>query len=116
MNDYWNDPPEEPDFSEISSSIEDWTCRVEKECPVRLDSETGRKWREIPETLWQEINRICGWDQEIPIPPLEDKEPIEPCEGPKQCPHGKEWGECNVCDYLSDIAYDSAREARHFGR
>jgi hypothetical protein len=26
------------------------------------------------------------------------------------CPHGNKWGDCDTCDYLSDIAYDTARE------
>ena len=30
--------------------------------------------------------------------------------GPEKCPHGNEWSGCDKCDYLSDIAYDAARE------
>jgi hypothetical protein len=26
------------------------------------------------------------------------------------CPHGKKAGECDACDVLSDLAYDTARE------
>ena len=26
------------------------------------------------------------------------------------CPHGNKWGDCDTCDYISDIAYDAARE------
>jgi len=33
----------------------------------------------------------------------------------RHCPHGKK-GQCNACDVPSDIAFDSAREDRMFGR
>lgn len=33
-----------------------------------------------------------------------------------ECPHGEEPSECNACMVESDIAYDSAREDRIFGR
>ena len=44
---------------------------------------------------------------------LEEKEQAygEPIQ-PAKCPHGNEWGECDHCDYLGDIAYDAARERR----
>lgn len=29
-----------------------------------------------------------------------------------KCPHGKPWGDCEDCDYLSDLAFDAARERR----
>lgn len=32
----------------------------------------------------------------------------------KKCPHGKV--HCDHCEYLADIAFDAAREARFFGR
>lgn len=72
MNDWWNDPPDEPDPSEVSSS-------------------------ELYDTLEEYY---------MDLPPQEeyirDPEPL--------CPHGKEWGSCDRCDFEGDIAYDAWRE------
>jgi hypothetical protein len=34
--------------------------------------------------------------------------------GAEKCPHDKNWGHCDACDHLSDIAFDAARENRLF--
>lgn len=68
MNDYWNDPPSEPDDYEASSESAPNYDTLEE---YRMD-----------------------------LPPIErEPEPV--------CPHGREWGACDHCDFLGDIAYDS---------
>lgn len=44
---------------------------------------------------------------------LEEKEQAygEPIE-PALCPHGNPWGQCNECDFWSDLAYDAWREKK----
>ena len=37
-----------------------------------------------------------------------------PPDGDPFCPHENAWGDCSTCDYLGDIAFDAAREARSF--
>lgn len=72
MNDYWNDPPEEPDREELD-------CE-ELELPTY---DTLEEYRMEEERIRAE---------------------------PEKCPHGKEWGLCDRCDYEGDIAYDAWRE------
>jgi len=100
MNDYWNDPPEEPEVPEC--------CEMEMEC-----DRNGVLWC-----------KNCG----AQIEPDPEPEPIDewkcdkcgrtyPClcepepEEDQKCPHGKTSG-CDHCDYLSDIAFDTHRENR----
>jgi hypothetical protein len=61
----------------------------------------------------------CGRREEIIYDDYPDPQP-DPVEelpddfyaGPEKCPHGNNWGDCDACDYLGDIAYDAARERR----
>lgn len=48
---------------------------------------------------------------EMMTDPVEEL-PDDLFEGPEKCPHGNDWGNCDTCDYLGDIAYDAARESR----
>lgn len=100
MNDYWNDPPEQPEppmcknCQEFMESSDNW---VTSKCPV-----CGQENRKTPQ---------CD-----PEPPEKDDEPITWDDrmmnfGPK-CPHGNEWFSCDACDHASDIAFDAAREKR----
>lgn len=52
---------------------------------------------------------MCG----KPLPESWDYAACEECG--KQCPHGNAPHECETCMVESDIAYDQAREERHFG-
>ncbi len=52
----------------------------------------------------EELNKAAEEWEEMQ---KEDKSP---------CPHQNDPGECNACMIASDLAYDAAREDRHFGR
>jgi hypothetical protein len=94
MNDYWNNPPEYPEPPECCGDFMD----VE---------ENGSCWCST-----------CGKR----IEPMPDIEPvpevnfgnIEHETLSENCRHGRKYGECNTCEHLDDIAFDSAREARLF--
>lgn len=38
------------------------------------------------------------------------------CASKQPCRHGNTPGECDQCDHESDLAFDTAREARFFGQ
>lgn len=63
----------------------------------------------------------CGYQWVVKFPPEHEAEPdsSQPSEDSQpqnqSCPHGKT-GNCEACDFLSDIAYDTARERRTFKR
>ena len=95
-SDWYLDPPEEPDIPEC--------CDDEMECfedGVCLCSQCGLRLAPAPE--W---DPGPGSNWELP----DDFE--AGFEGPEKCPHNNEWGSCDHCDYLSDLAYDAAREKR----
>lgn len=105
MTDYWNDPPE---------TTEPPACPNDKpSCDgsgeYLYDGKTGMVFS----------CDACGYQWVVPFQidtkPLENSEPIEDDTPQRTCPHGK-IESCDACDYLSDIAYDSAREQRYFGR
>lgn len=93
MTDYWNDPPEAPEVPEC--------CEQEMEV---LDDGTL-------------VCGVCKHRIDVPWEPQFDSDPLpelscddEPRNaGP--CRHGN-IGPCDQCDYLADIAYDTAREQR----
>lgn len=92
MNDYWNDPPDGPEWPEC--------CDQEMEI-----DEAGNC-----------ACKVCGSRIDAPVEPeLEPDLPdpdIQPPEPDPICPHGNERHECDHCAYLSDLAYDAARESR----
>ena len=94
-NDWWNDPPEEPEIPECCNEI----------------------MSEADDHLFC---RKCGhripYQRDDPGP--EDFDCVEPEEAyaPPLCPHGNEWGDCAACDHQADIAFDAAREQRMFRR
>lgn len=66
-------------------------------------------WLDPPDEVWEpEPNYDTLEEYHMDDPSLEAYEP----EPPPLCPHGNQWGACDTCDFLSDIAYDAAREKR----
>ena len=120
MNDWYLDPPEDPDLPEC-----------------KLASTTGCEG--VGDALQQTLctNYImrcsdCGAQWLMPILIDYQEPPDADCaasaaankslyaanaaNGVGICPHGIEHGTCDACDYLSDLAFDAAREDRAFGR
>jgi hypothetical protein len=95
MNDYWNDPPEYLELPECCGEEmevnDDGDCKCLK-CGAFTEAQPDI---EPPE----EVSELCA--------PKTDKPPES-----DHCCHGKKWGDCDTCDYLSDIAFDAAREGR----
>lgn len=86
-----DDPPDEPEPSECCGEIMTVDGNL-------LVCEVCRRREEI---VYED------WD-----PGPEPEEIDFDIERPARCPHGKEWGQCDACDFLGDIAYDAAREGR----
>jgi hypothetical protein len=87
-----DDPPDEPEHPECCAEL------------MTIDGQVLRC-------------EVCGRCQEMPTDPEESPEPFEEppddlFRGPEKCPHGNTWGDCDPCDYLSDLAYDASRERR----
>lgn len=105
MNDYWNDPPDDhfepPD------------------CPADGCDGSGEYLYDGKTGMVFSCDK-CAYQWVIPFPidpePPEEIESAEDDEDtPVPCPHGK-LHSCDACNHLSDIAYDSDRERRFFGR
>jgi hypothetical protein len=93
MTDYWNDPPEAPEVPECCEQEMDVTPEGAVFC-----RQCGTRY--FPYT------RNCD------PPVMPDMELVE--EEPRNagpCRHGN-IGPCDQCDFLADIAYDSAREQK----
>lgn len=102
MQDYWNDPPDEQEPPEWYMTLEDV---LEQQDPPQTVADAIR---EVMEKWVQEHNAQHDIDLL-----LENQESIDFEEsGADECPHGKRWGDCDACDYASDIAFDAARERR----
>ena len=93
MNDYWNDPPEEPEIPEC--------CDLE----MIADEDGNFKCSACGATI------EAPPDIEPPDEPIEQDEELPQSES---CPHGKSCGDCVACDHLGDLAFDAAREQRLF--
>lgn len=108
MNDYWNDPAEEP---------EPPSCP----CPGDALCAGFGEYQRTDETGMVFKCDTCGAEFGVKIhDPAPEPEPAEPITwddrmtnfGPK-CPHGNEWFDCDACAQASDLAYDASREKRH---
>jgi hypothetical protein len=108
MNDWWNDPPEEPEpppcpeggcdgFGEVVTLYA--ADGSEGDC-FRCDV-CGRTWPLPPEP-----------DEPEPEDFFDEKDFMRSFTVPERCPHGREWGDCCDCDHAGDLAYDAAREQR----
>jgi len=106
MNDSHLDPPDYPEPPEWYSSLE-----------LLLEGE------DMPESVAKSIRKaLAEWVDEynasqdfesLPEPDYSD------CDWQNhyavkisKCPHGNQPGNCDDCDFASDIAYDAAREQR----
>lgn len=96
MNDYWNDPPDEPEPPECCDEIMEVTEQGGCRCSVCGKVIPPAKDIEPPPEV---VNEEITWDDRMVN------------FGPK-CPHGNEWFACDHCAHASDIAYDAWRE-RH---
>jgi hypothetical protein len=96
MNDFWNDPPEQPEPPECCDEImdvdKDGICHCQK-CGNRIEPQ--------PEIEPPDIEGTADMIESVLMEDLAE-----------HCPHGNEWGSCDACDVASDIAYDTARERR----
>jgi len=104
MNDYWNDPPEEPEMPECCDEVmtlkDNGDCACEtcgKLIPCQPDIEPMPDGVDIGNTC-----RTCGKETDCVYC-------SDVCVQP--CAHGNR-GDCGHCDYLSDLAFDTARESR----
>ena len=102
MNDYWNDPPEEPELP---------SCPVcDGYADFLRDDKSGQvlKCEECDHT----------WTIPFPVEPEDPPEEVVrdddnvPEYAEEKCPHGNRWENCDACDHASDLAYDAARESR----
>lgn len=99
MNDYWNDPPDEPEIPEC--------CDLE----MIVDDDGNCKCSVCDATIEAHPDIDPPDEVEEPWTP-KDELPQESTE----CPHGNKWGDCDACDHLGDLAFDAMRESRVFGR
>ena len=95
MQDYWNDPPDEPELPECCGEVMEYDVLTDT-CKCSI---CERKIESAPDI------------EPIDEPKLEEL-PDDFFSGPPLCPHGKEWTDCGACDHASDLAYDAARESR----
>lgn len=118
MNDYWNDPPEYPDPPEC--------CGEEMEIHddgTATCAKCGETVEPFPDPEDEDIEMMMAEPEHDPSEYCEQCDNIakysrlcERCARSAKCAHGNPVGQCDHCDYLGDIAFDSAREARHFRR
>ena len=94
MNDYRNDPPEQPEPSECCDEIMDVDAKGACVC-----SKCGKRIEPQPDI---EPPKDKPWTDD-------DERMVNMGE---KCPHGSEWFSCDACDHASDLAYDAAREKR----
>lgn len=116
MNDYWNDPPDDPEMPL---------------CPSCCDGQGGEDSSMDDQGAWHLTCECCGhkWviaAEKEPEPMAEYFAPrgCEECHcdlpeqwkyslckacGEKPCRHGNPRHNCDACDFESDIAFDASR-------
>ena len=102
MNDWWNDPPEEPEVPtcEKCDGLGEVAKETEEEVLFRC-FECDHEWR---------VKKAAEPDP--PEDPQDRDDDEQPGQVEGKCPHGNEWHGCDHCDHLSDLAFDAARETR----
>jgi len=108
MNDYWNDTPKQPEPPACPNDRD----KCEGLGEYLYDGKTGMVFS----------CDTCAYQWAIPYPADPEPDDMGSNDNPEPaewrrivCPHGK-IESCDACDHLGDIAYDSARERRYFGR
>lgn len=106
MNDWWNDPPEELEVPGCPECDGDADClHEEKYGQILKCGKCEHKWW-VPHPKELVLLEVVEYvfKKDVPVVSM------------GKCPHGKKWGDCDACDFASDIAFDTARENRIFGR
>lgn len=98
MNDFWNDPPEDPELPLCPECGSAQTDCVNDALSI-ICHDCGFKW--IPEPDPQPTPEDYANGEEI-----EDFQPPED----NFCRHGNKPEDCDACFYESDLAYDAQRE------
>lgn len=100
MNDWYLDPPEEPEIPEccdLEMAVDDdgncecMICEATIEAHPDIEPPDDDDWK-------------CGgkYPCECQLPPEEST----------HCQHGNKHGDCGACDHLGDLAFDTMRENR----
>lgn len=103
MNDSHLDPPDHPEPPEWYMTLED-----------ALEDE------HMPKTVKTAVQKVmedwCNEQNEYdpgPEPDFSDADyQNHYAVQTRKCPHGRDHGHCDACDYAGDLAYDAARESR----
>jgi hypothetical protein len=112
MNDWYNDPPEEPEVPECCQDLMDLdprsgvlTCPT---CRKRIEPEPDVQDVEYPPDPPMHMCAACG----EALPASWQYAACQECGQTARCRHGNLMGNCQPCDQASDQAYDAARENR----
>lgn len=121
MNDYHLDPPEEPELPQCPlptcDGFADETFNVIENVNTMLVAKSEKIGLRCEECghLWMMMNPWAEPDPSI----YEEPPSLDELFGEENdvdhgalCPHDQPWGDCSACDYMSDMAFDAAREGR----
>jgi hypothetical protein len=108
MNDYWNDPHDYPEPPEWWMNLDD--AMEDETMPESVKKAIKEAMDEWASTGQEEYDP--GPEPDFSDDDFQNHYAIKAT----TCPHGRAPHNCDDCDYLGDIAYDAAREARHFNR
>ena len=128
MNDWYLDPPEDLDLPEcklasttgcegvgdaLQQTLYDWQGALIPTYYIMRCSDCGGQWlMPIPIDYQEPPDADCAASAAA----NKSLYAANAANGVGICPHGMEHGTCDACDYLSDLAFDAAREDRVFGR
>ena len=124
MNDWYLDPPEDADLPECKlasttgcEGVGDALQQTLYTNYIMRCSDCGAQWlMPIPIDYQEPPDADCAANAAANAAANKTLYAANAANGVGICPHGLEHGTCDACDYLSDLAYDAAREDRAFGR